>query len=235
VLVHDFTPSEADDLKLDYERLSETNHSLVMTSIFPFGSNGPHRDYKAYDLTLLSAGGWTWLNGWPGRMEMPPLKPYGFQAAYQGGVNAAVGTMGALFARRRSGRGQHVEVSIQECIASILEMTLANWSYMDTPTVRWGQRPIQPVDMFQCKDGGWIFTLCIGVPGAWSVDGARSGRRGRQPVRAGIELETAAVHGGMGEPVNTDDSNGPPRPMSTVPPASTLGDLLAVTERKVSS
>ncbi|MEO6196904.1 MAG: CoA transferase, partial [Dehalococcoidia bacterium] len=144
-----------------YDRLSEANPRLVMTSIFPFGSNGPHRDYKAYDLTLLSAGGWTWLNGWPGRTEMPPLKPYGFQAAYQGGVNAAVGTMGALFARRRSGRGQHVEVSIQECIASILEMTLANWSYMDTPTVRWGQRPIQPIDLFQCKDGGWIFTLCI--------------------------------------------------------------------------
>jgi crotonobetainyl-CoA:carnitine CoA-transferase CaiB-like acyl-CoA transferase len=92
---------------------------------------------------------------------MPPLKPYGFQAAYQGGVNAALATMGALFSRRKSGKGQHVEVSIQQCIASILEMTLANWTYMGVPTVRWGQRPIQPVDMFQCKDGGWIFTLCI--------------------------------------------------------------------------
>ena len=32
---------------------------------------------------------------------------------------------------------------------------------MNTPTVRWGQRPIHPIDMFQCKDGGWIFVLCI--------------------------------------------------------------------------
>jgi crotonobetainyl-CoA:carnitine CoA-transferase CaiB-like acyl-CoA transferase len=161
VFVHDFTPLEAEALRLDYARFSGSNPNLVMTSIFPFGSNGPHRDYKAYDLTLLSAGGWTWLNGWPGHPDMPPLKPYGFQAAYQGGVNAAVGTMGAIHARRKTGRGQHVEVNIQQCIASILEMTLANWTYMNVPTVRWGQRPIQPVDMFQCKDGGWIFALCI--------------------------------------------------------------------------
>ena len=32
---------------------------------------------------------------------------------------------------------------------------------MDTPVVRWGNRPIQPIDFFQCKDGGWIFALCI--------------------------------------------------------------------------
>jgi crotonobetainyl-CoA:carnitine CoA-transferase CaiB-like acyl-CoA transferase len=161
VLVHDFPPSEADDLNLNYARFSGANPRLVMTSIFPFGSTGPQRDWRAYDLTLLSAGGWTWLNGWPGRPEMPPLKPYGFQAAYQGGINAALATMGALYARRRTGKGQNVEVSIQQCIASILEMTLANYTYMGVPTVRWGQRPIQPVDMFQCKDGGWIFTLCI--------------------------------------------------------------------------
>jgi crotonobetainyl-CoA:carnitine CoA-transferase CaiB-like acyl-CoA transferase len=160
VFVHDFPPAEADVFGLTHERF-RGNEKLVMTSIFPFGSNGPHRDFKAYDLTLMSAGGWTWLNGWPGRMEMPPLKPYGFQAAYQGGVNAALGTMGALYARRRTGRGQHVEISVQECIASILEMNLAFWSYMETPAVRWGQRPIHPIEMFQCKDGGWIFVLCI--------------------------------------------------------------------------
>ena len=50
-------------------------HRLVMTSISPFGQDGPHRDCKAYDLTTLSAGGWTWLNGWPGHPEMPPLTP----------------------------------------------------------------------------------------------------------------------------------------------------------------
>jgi crotonobetainyl-CoA:carnitine CoA-transferase CaiB-like acyl-CoA transferase len=161
VLVHDFPPSEAESLGLVYDRVRDANPQIIMTSIFPFGEDGPQRDYKAYDLTLLSAGGWTWINGWPGHPEMPPLKPYGFQAAYQGGSNAALATMGALFARLRGAGGQHIELSVQACIASILELTLPMWTYAETPVVRWGNRPMQPIDMFECKDGEWIFALCI--------------------------------------------------------------------------
>ncbi|HVP04510.1 MAG TPA: CoA transferase [Dehalococcoidia bacterium] len=162
VLVHDFTPREAGALGLTYERIKPINAGLVMTSIFPFGASGPLRDYRAEEITLLSAGGWAWLNGWPGMPEMPPLKPYGFQTAYQGGVNAALSTMGALFARQRGlTGGQHIEVSVQECVASILEMTLPMWSYSQITAVRYGNRPIQPIEMFQCKDGAWIFALTI--------------------------------------------------------------------------
>jgi crotonobetainyl-CoA:carnitine CoA-transferase CaiB-like acyl-CoA transferase len=161
VFVHDFPPAEANRLGLEYARIRELNPRLVMTSISPFGESGPYRDYKAYDLTTLAAGGWLWLNGAPGHPEMPPLRPFGQQSARQAGVHAAVATMGALFTRLRSGRGQHIEVSAQECITSIAEFSLALWTYMDTQTARYGQRPIQPLDFFQCKDGGWIFALTI--------------------------------------------------------------------------
>lgn len=161
VFVHDYPPVQAQALGLNPDRICSRNPRLVMTSISPFGESGPHRDYKAYDLTTLSAGGWMWLNGWPGHPEMPPLRPYGNQSAIQSGVNAAVATIGALFGRIRSGAGQHIEVSAQECITSILEFGFTIWSYMQTPTARWGQRPIQPIDFFQCKDGGWIFALTI--------------------------------------------------------------------------
>ncbi len=162
VLIHDFAPKQATALGLTYERIHPLNANLIMTSIFPFGAEGPHADYEATDLTLLSAGGWTWLNGWPGHPEMPPLKPYGYQAAYQAGVNGALSTMGALYGRQRGMvAGQHIEISVQACIASILESSLPTWSYMDITAVRWGQRPIHPIDMFECKDGEWIFVLCI--------------------------------------------------------------------------
>ncbi|MGH8247821.1 MAG: CaiB/BaiF CoA transferase family protein, partial [Gammaproteobacteria bacterium] len=161
VFVHDFPPAEAVRLGLDWPRFKELNPRLVMTSIAPFGEEGPHRDYKAYDITTLAAGGWLWLNGWPGHPEMPPLRPFGNQSARQAGVNAAVATMGALFARRRSGSGQHIEVSAQECILSILEFAYEIWAYMGVPTARYGMRPIQPIDFFQCKDGGWIFALTV--------------------------------------------------------------------------
>ena len=69
--------------------------------------------------------------------------------------------MGAIFGRLKSGKGQHIDVSAQECILSILEFAYEIWPYMGVPTIRWGQRPIHPIDMFQCKDGGWIFVLTI--------------------------------------------------------------------------
>jgi crotonobetainyl-CoA:carnitine CoA-transferase CaiB-like acyl-CoA transferase len=161
VLVHDVPPAQCGELGLTYDRIGPGNPRLVMTSITPFGQDGPHRDYKAYDLTILSAGGWTWLNGWPGDTVNPPLRPYGRQSAVQAGVNAAVATMGATFGRLKSGKGQHIDVSAQECILSILEFAYEIWPYMGVPTIRWGQRPIHPIDMFQCKDGGWIFVLTI--------------------------------------------------------------------------
>jgi crotonobetainyl-CoA:carnitine CoA-transferase CaiB-like acyl-CoA transferase len=160
-LVLDFPPAGAERMGLTYEAMREANPAIVMTSISPFGQTGPYRDYKAYDLTTLAAGGWAWINGWPGHPEMPPLRPFGRQTANQAGVNAALATMGALFGRLRSGQGQHIDISAQECIAAILELTLPMWSYLETPVVRYGQRPIHPIDIFQCKDGGWIFALCV--------------------------------------------------------------------------
>ena len=161
VLIHDRPPKKAAELGLDYEQLRSENERLVMASITPFGQTGPYRDYNAYDITTGSAGGWTWINGWPGNPDMPPLKAYGEQTRYQSGVNAAVAVMGALFWRLKSGRGQHIDVSAQECITSIIEMAYTFWPYMQVPAVRWGQRPIHPIDFFQCRDGGWIFVLCI--------------------------------------------------------------------------
>jgi crotonobetainyl-CoA:carnitine CoA-transferase CaiB-like acyl-CoA transferase len=162
VLVHDLPPVEASALGLTYDELEKVNGRLVMASISPFGESGPYRDYKAYDLTISCAGGWTFINGQPGGdHSLPPLRAFGRQTAYQAALNAAVATMGALFARLRSGQGQHIEVSAQECITAMLELSFEFWPYMHVPVMRWGQRPVQPIDFFQCKDGGWIFVLCL--------------------------------------------------------------------------
>ncbi len=160
VFVYDYPSSRADALGLTYDRLGALNGRLVIASVSPFGNTGPYRDYNAYDLTVASAGGWTTVNGQPGDQEMPPLRAFGHQTAYQAGVNAAVAIMGALLWRLRSGKGQYIDVSAQECITSILELTFVMWPYMGLPTVRWGQRPIHPIDFFECRDG-WIFVLCL--------------------------------------------------------------------------
>jgi CoA:oxalate CoA-transferase len=161
ILVHNFGPAAMSANGLEFGALIQRNPRLVMVSITPFGLTGPYRNYEATDLTLWNAGGVAYLNGGgPGTDEMPPLKAFGQQSQYQGGLNAAIAAMGALLARRRTGAGQHVSISIQECVAAILELTFEFWPYMGLVASRLGQKPIQPLDFLECRDG-WIFLCCV--------------------------------------------------------------------------
>ena len=91
---------------------------------------------------------------------MPPLKTFGQQSGYQAGVNAAIASLGALFGRLTTKEGQHIEISTQEALLSILELTFEFFPYMGMVASRLGQKPIQPLDFLECKDG-WIFLCCV--------------------------------------------------------------------------
>lgn len=160
ILIHNVSPPDMDRVGLTYERLARLNPPLIMTSITPWGVTGPYRNWRAEDLTLWAAGGPCVLNGAPGHPELPPLTIFGHQAGYQGGAHAAVATMGALMGRLRHGEGQHIDVSVQEALASILEMTFEYWPYMKTVATRLGAKPIQPIEAMEAKDG-YIYICCI--------------------------------------------------------------------------
>jgi crotonobetainyl-CoA:carnitine CoA-transferase CaiB-like acyl-CoA transferase len=160
VLVHNVHPSDMAAHGLDYARFSASNPGLVMTSIAPFGLEGPHASYRATDLVLWNAGGVATLNGDPTHPELPPLRAFGQQAGYQAGLHAAIPTLAALFARVGTGRGDHIEVSTQEALATILELTFEFWPYCGLVASRLGAKPIQPLCFMECKDG-WIFICCV--------------------------------------------------------------------------
>jgi crotonobetainyl-CoA:carnitine CoA-transferase CaiB-like acyl-CoA transferase len=161
ILIHNYRPVEMASLGLDFERLHRTNPGLIMTTISYFGCNGPYRDYNAYEITGTNAGGWAFIS--PGASdypELPPLKAFGHQADFQGGVHAAVATLGAYYHKCLTGEGQHVDVSIQECIAAILEMNFMHYTYGDKETSRLGRRSIFPWCMLDCQDGK-IFVINV--------------------------------------------------------------------------
>ena len=159
LVVHNYPPAQMPARGLDYEELHKLNPRLVITSISPFGQTGPNRDYHAHDLTMWSAGGIVYLSGPSGREDLPPLKAFGQQAGMQAGVNAAVGSLGALFGRFKSGQGQHIDVSIQECLVAIMENNYISWPYDGTLASRLGFRLI-PQDVLACRDG-YIYVLAI--------------------------------------------------------------------------
>jgi crotonobetainyl-CoA:carnitine CoA-transferase CaiB-like acyl-CoA transferase len=154
VVVHNYRPSEMTEVGLEFDKLHYSNPGLIMTTISYFGLTGPHKDYNAYEITGTNAGGWAFIS--PGASdypELPPLKAFGHQADFQGGVHAAVATLGAYYHKLLTGEGQHVDVSIQECLAAILEMNFMHWTYAGKETSRLGRRSIYPWCMLDCKDG----------------------------------------------------------------------------------
>src|SRR5581483_6786678 len=154
LVIHNYRPSEMAAVGLEYDKLHYANPGLIMTTISYFGLTGPYRDYNAYEITGTNAGGWAFIS--PGASdypELPPLKAFGHQADFQGGVHAAVATLGAYYHKLLTGEGQHVDVSIQECIAAILEMNFMHWTYAGKETSRLGRRSIYPWCMLDCKDG----------------------------------------------------------------------------------
>jgi crotonobetainyl-CoA:carnitine CoA-transferase CaiB-like acyl-CoA transferase len=161
ILVHNYYPKLMPQLGLGFEKLHRVQPRLIMTTISYFGLTGPYRDYNANELIGTNAGGWAFLSpGASDHPELPPLKAFGHQADFQGGVHAAVVTLGAYYHYLLTGEGQHVDVSIQECLAAILEMNFTHYTYAEKETSRLGRRTIFPWCMLDCQDGK-IFLICV--------------------------------------------------------------------------
>ncbi len=154
VVVENFAPGAMSDMGLGYQALAEINPSLIMTSISYFGQWGPYRDYRGADIVAQAMGG---LMGLTGEAEREPLKLPGSQAEFQGGLNGAVATLCALYFRDQTGQGQHIDISLQEAVASILESAVSIYSYSDLIRGRTGPRnPLQcPSTAMRCRDG-WV-------------------------------------------------------------------------------
>lgn len=121
VVVEGFRPGVMKRLGADYETVRELNPRIVYCSLSGFGQDGPYRDYPAHDMNYLSLAGVLGLIGEPDRK---PVIPLNLIADYAGAsLHGALGIVLALFARERTGRGQHVDVSYLDTTVSLLAAT----------------------------------------------------------------------------------------------------------------
>ena len=154
LLVHNDPAAQAEALGLDYGAFQAINPRLVMCAVTPFGLTGPYKDYTAYELTVAHAGGWAWLSpGGSDRPDLPPLRAAGQQADFQGGLAAATACLAAYFRALQTGRGEHIDLSVQSYVASFLEHNFVFYTYLGWNTSRLGRRLQDPWKIFACKDG----------------------------------------------------------------------------------
>ena len=166
IVLESFAPGHLDDLGLGYEALSEANPGLILVSISPFGQTGPYRDYQATDIVYWAMSGNMSITGAsPG----PPahVSDDGQSLLHAGG-DAAIGALIALTQRARTGRGQHVDLSIQEATSRGLYQITGSWDMTRRnlprdlrPNVGGAELPWQ----WRCRDG-YVVWICPAGPGA---------------------------------------------------------------------
>jgi crotonobetainyl-CoA:carnitine CoA-transferase CaiB-like acyl-CoA transferase len=111
------------------------NPALIWTEVWPFGRGKPYEDWPAGDLVLQALGGHLQLNG---DIDRPPVHLGLPVALLQGGAEAASAALMAYYHRLRTGEGQRVDVSIQECITWTLLNTTMTWQLLHRQEIRGG-------------------------------------------------------------------------------------------------
>lgn len=154
VVVENFRPGVAARLGLGYDELCAQNPRLVYASISGFGHAGlpAYTQLPGYDLVLQGLSGIPSLTGAP---DGPPFKSGTSIADLVTGLYALQGILLALLARERSGRGQHVDISMQDGQLSLLTYQAAIYfATGQSPQRRGNQHPsITPYETFRASDG----------------------------------------------------------------------------------
>ncbi len=117
IVISNFSPGVTARLKIDYAALSEVNERIITCTVTGFGESGPAFKRPAFDMVAQGYGGGMSITG---QQEAPPTRAGIPIGDLGGGMFSAVGTLAALHARERSGRGQHVDISMQDCQISLI-------------------------------------------------------------------------------------------------------------------
>jgi benzylsuccinate CoA-transferase BbsE subunit len=123
-IIESFAVGYLEKLGISYSDLSRVNPRLIWVSITPYGRKGPKSWYKGCDLTSIAASGYMWVCGEADRAPVWISYP---QASLNAALDAFAGAMFANWHRARSGDGQQVDVSIQECSMRLMQNINPLW------------------------------------------------------------------------------------------------------------
>jgi len=124
VMLEGFRPGVMKRLGLDYETLYEVNPRLVYASLSGYGQTGPYAARAGHDLNYIGLGGLLNITG--GRDGPPPIPGVPI-ADLVGGLWMTLGVLAALLERKCTGRGQYLDISMLDGVASLLLVPLADW------------------------------------------------------------------------------------------------------------
>ncbi len=152
VFVENFGPGVIEKLDLGYDVMRAVNPEIIYARIKGFGSTGPYKDYKCFDMIGQAAAGAFSITGMP---DGPPLRPGPTIADSGSGVQMALAITAAYVQKLRTGKGQIIEISMQEAMTYFMRTMIAmgsNWG--KSVAERRGNGFDPAINLFPCKPFG---------------------------------------------------------------------------------
>jgi crotonobetainyl-CoA:carnitine CoA-transferase CaiB-like acyl-CoA transferase len=152
IVIENFKTGTLERFGLDYSTLSKSNPRLVYCSVTGFGQDGPYAHRAGYDATIQAMSGIMDLTGDP---SGEPQKIGVALADILTGVYGVVGIQAALLERERTGKGQHIDMSLLDVMVGVLANQALNYFVSGTPPRRMGNAHpnIVPYQTFPVSDG----------------------------------------------------------------------------------
>ncbi|MGE0418397.1 MAG: formyl-CoA transferase [Acetobacteraceae bacterium] len=153
VLLENFGPGALDRLGLGYDALSKLNPRLIYATIKGFGTYGPYADFKSFEPIAQAMGGAMSVTGYP---DSPPTFNFPAIGDSGTGMHMAIGILAALQQRHGTGKGQHVEVSMQDAVVNLIRVSLRDHQRLGRPMGRSGNQlgRTVPGTTYPCAPGG---------------------------------------------------------------------------------
>ena len=168
VFVENFAPGVIEKLGFGFDTVSKINPRMIYARIKGFAPDGPYASFLAFDPIAQAAGGALSVTG---ERDGRPLKPGANFADSGAGLHCTIGILAALQQRHLTGRGQVVEVSMQDAMLSFMRIAYAAQAMFKTPCPRTANQSIfagtAPSEVYRCKGDGpndycYIYTTRAG-------------------------------------------------------------------------
>ena len=160
VVIENFRAEVMENLSLTYDVLAEANPEIIAVSMPGHGKSGPERDFIAYGTNVEQLSGLCHLTGYA---DGPPQKTGISYGDPMGGIAAAAAVAMALWDRRRTGRGQYIEIAQRENLINVIGEQVVGYSMTGREPPRRGNRhsSMAPHGCYPCQgDDQWLTIAC---------------------------------------------------------------------------
>jgi formyl-CoA transferase len=164
VMVENFAPGAIERLGLGYEVIKAINPSIIFCQVKGFGEGSPYEKNLAFDMIAQASGGTMSITG---EKNGRPLKPGPSLGDTGTGMLLAISILGALYRRKSTNEGEHLQVAMQDAMLHYIRIAFAAQYRTGKAAERAADSSVSattpPMGTFPCKGGGsndyvYIFT-----------------------------------------------------------------------------